>query len=313
MVRRGIASAARHGVRLTPGRANPATGNCAFEAPIFNVNDRSSFMEKFPLSVGYYRRIWITDVENRLFTSAFNPGYSQLEWHAGFERLKESNVYEVDYFGDLVLPAVACGLKKNLLIFNTNIEFPKEPITVVSPSDWNVEPNSSIPIVLAYNLSHYEGLHPVDQDSIERCIKLVESYRGNTYKLTYRDLPSLVDLERLAVEKSWADISNQCMTTTRQEKLKIRIVKETEEIKDLFESKEAESESKGIKTKKVGSKSKQKVRKNMKMFKMSNCKRRRNINVRGMTNEERREYHRKLYREKVVQRQEKDKINLREK
>ena len=335
MVRRAVASAARHGVILTPGRANPAGGNCAFEAPIFNVNDRSSFLDNFPLSVEYYRRIWVTDLENRLFTSPFNPGYSYSEWHLGFERLKESNVYEVDYFGDMVIPAIACGLKKNLLIFNTNIEFPKEPITVVSPSDWHVEPNSRIPIILAYNLSHYEGLHPIDKVSIERSIKLVESYRDNSYNLTHRDLLSLVDLDKIAVEKPWVEISDQYMITKRQAKLKIHIVTETEEIKDLllsqraFEREVTKSESmkcqstesemsengkerKGL-TKKVGSKSKQKVKKNLKKFEMSNSKRRRNMKVRDMTNEERKEYRRDLYREKVAKMQEKDKINLRQK
>ena len=42
MVQRAIASGARHGIELIPGRVNPAIGNCAFEAPIFNLNDRHS-------------------------------------------------------------------------------------------------------------------------------------------------------------------------------------------------------------------------------------------------------------------------------
>ena len=43
MVQRCIASAARHGIKLIPGRANPAAGDCAFESTIFNVNDRNCF------------------------------------------------------------------------------------------------------------------------------------------------------------------------------------------------------------------------------------------------------------------------------
>ena len=43
MVQRAIASGYRHGIELIPGRANAALGNCAFEAPIFNNNDRSCF------------------------------------------------------------------------------------------------------------------------------------------------------------------------------------------------------------------------------------------------------------------------------
>ena len=73
-VQRAIASGYRHGIELIPGRDNPALGNCAFEAPIFNINDRSCFNEILPMSADYYRRLWIIDMENRLFESPFNPG-----------------------------------------------------------------------------------------------------------------------------------------------------------------------------------------------------------------------------------------------
>ena len=95
MVKRAIASAARHGIELKPGRINPARGNCAFEAPIFNVNDRGVFNERFPMSIDYYRRIWTIDVENRLFDTELNPGYSYQDWHNGWERMRQRNVYEV--------------------------------------------------------------------------------------------------------------------------------------------------------------------------------------------------------------------------
>ena len=71
------------------------------------------------MSIDYYRRIWVTDMENLLFNSQLNPGFSRSEWHAGWEQRKEDKLYEMDFFEDLVLPAIACGLKKNLLIFNT--------------------------------------------------------------------------------------------------------------------------------------------------------------------------------------------------
>ena len=134
VVRRAIASASRHGIALDPGRPNPALGNCAFEAPIFNLNDRACFVENLPMSTDYYRRLWITDAENRLFDGPFNPGYSYSDWHAGFERLKESNIYEVDFFGDMMIPAIACGMRKELLIFNTNINTPRTPVSLISQS-----------------------------------------------------------------------------------------------------------------------------------------------------------------------------------
>ena len=184
MVQRAMASAERQGLKLIPGRANPALGNCAFEAPIFNLNDRICFMETFPMSIDYYRRIWVTDMENLLFDSSYNPGYSRNEWHAGWEKLKADNVYEVDFFGDLVVPAIACGLKKNLLIFNTNCNHPRTPISVIFSAEYGVEATSRIPIILAYDMSHYESLHPVDTCAIEQSIDLVNLLKEGKYELT---------------------------------------------------------------------------------------------------------------------------------
>ena len=83
IVRRAIVSAARHGIDLVPGRPNPATGNCAFEATIFNINDRQCFNEKLTMSADFYRRIWCTDMKNRSFDSSFNPRLSRLAWNEG--------------------------------------------------------------------------------------------------------------------------------------------------------------------------------------------------------------------------------------
>ena len=46
IVKPAVASAGRHGINLTAGSPVPASGNCAFESVIFNVNDRSCFEEK---------------------------------------------------------------------------------------------------------------------------------------------------------------------------------------------------------------------------------------------------------------------------
>ena len=195
MVRRAVASGARHGIKLIPGRVNPALGDCSFEAPLFNVNDRNCFEDHFPMSVDYYRRIWCTDMENRLFQSNLNPGYSFDEWHMGWERVKESRIYEVDYFGDFILPAVACGLRKTILIFNTNVQQPRSPIDVINPTTYNVSPDSQVPVVLCYNLSHYESLHPSDDIDIKKSIDLVKMLEEGRYDKTYHDLSNLVCLE----------------------------------------------------------------------------------------------------------------------
>ena len=50
MIDRDIPSAKKHGIDLSPGRLNQATGNCAFESAIFNVNDRKCFKENYFLA-----------------------------------------------------------------------------------------------------------------------------------------------------------------------------------------------------------------------------------------------------------------------
>ena len=65
MVFRAISSAKKHGITLRHGRSNAASGNCAFESALSNVNDRDCFSEKYPFSHLQYRRIWMTDMRNR--------------------------------------------------------------------------------------------------------------------------------------------------------------------------------------------------------------------------------------------------------
>ena len=194
IVKRAIISASNHGINLCQGRLNPAKGNCAFEAPIFNNNDRPCFSEKFSLSMDHYRAKWIAKGENVFFHSDFNPGYSLAEWKAGFSQLKKSNVYEVDFFGDLVIPSIAVGMRKILLIFNTNTDTLREPVTLINPAQYGVIPTSEYPLVLAYNISHYESMHPMTDADDMKCIELVSQITSGQYPYSYRDLPRLVGL-----------------------------------------------------------------------------------------------------------------------
>ena len=65
MIRRAVSSAKKHGINLRQGTPNAADGNCALESAIFNVRDRDCFVDNLPLSVNYYRRMWMTDMKNR--------------------------------------------------------------------------------------------------------------------------------------------------------------------------------------------------------------------------------------------------------
>ena len=99
IVKRAIASAGRHGINLFPGTPIPASGNCAFESVIFNVNNRSCFVEKLLFSPDYYRRVWMTDMKNRTHDDGTWKIYSDTEWDDGWNSVMQSGIYEREIFG----------------------------------------------------------------------------------------------------------------------------------------------------------------------------------------------------------------------
>ena len=110
---------------------------------------------------------------NRTVNSNFNFLTPQ-EWHEKWKEMLEPGAYERGIFGDLMLPGIACGVRKILLIFNTNLDTPHDPIYVVDPSDFNVSPDTNIPIILAYNMSHYESMEPLTEIDTQKSNDLVK-------------------------------------------------------------------------------------------------------------------------------------------
>ena len=192
MVRRAMLSAGRHDISLKHGSSNEGLGNCAFESAISNVNDRDCFTEKFPLSPIQYRRIWMNDMKIRVISDPTWNIYSIPEWESGWNEMMESGVYERDLYGDLMVLGIACGLRKNILIFNTNLLSPHDPIYVCDPRRFGVEPDTEIPVVLAYNLYHYESMHPIQLKDNRETSRLVSSYLKGTYQFGKNDLPMLL-------------------------------------------------------------------------------------------------------------------------
>ena len=194
MLSRAIQSAKHHGINLKPGSPNPGLGDCAFEAVIQNNNDRNCYPEKFPLSITTYRQIWVTDMANRTVDTDWNI-YSRQEWMTGWQQLMIPGTYERGIYGDLMLPGIACGVRKLLIIFNTDPQSPHDPIYVVDPRQFNVEADSNIPIMLAYNQSHYESLHPRTDADIQAATELAREYLDNRYRYGKEDFPFLLGLE----------------------------------------------------------------------------------------------------------------------
>ena len=93
-----------------------------------------------------------------------------------------------------MLFGIACGIKKFVLIFNTSLESPHDPIYVCDPRKFGVMPDTDIPVVLAYNMSHYESLHPSSNSDISKTSQLVQQYLEGGYGFGRKDLPFLLDL-----------------------------------------------------------------------------------------------------------------------
>jgi hypothetical protein len=161
LVTRAIESARKHEINLEQGTLNDADGNCAFDAVINNINDRKCFHEKLTLPSNVYRQVWVTELEMESSNYAtLGAGYSEEEKKENWNRLKQSGVYEIDFFGDLVIHAIAKGCRKTIFIFNTSTDA-GDPIYVVKPSQFGGFEDHEIPVVVGYNQVHYESLHPV--------------------------------------------------------------------------------------------------------------------------------------------------------
>ena len=83
---RAIENAKKHKIKLTPGIENNGFGNCSYESAILNINNRDCFREKLCMSPDYYRRVWNTDIMNKILdgTNPWNPGLTRSEIVKGF-------------------------------------------------------------------------------------------------------------------------------------------------------------------------------------------------------------------------------------
>ena len=189
IVTKAIKSAGKHNIKIIAGRRDRGYGNCLFEAVINNINDRGCFDEKLRQTPNWYRRNWMNEMMEKLLSGScpWNPGYTRQEIREGFKKIQESGVYEIDYFGDMMIAGIACGIQKRILIFNTSENLLHDPVSVVDPKffDVRIDIKDITPVVVAYNNYHYEGIHPVDDHDIQETIRLVNSYIQGRYEIDY--------------------------------------------------------------------------------------------------------------------------------
>ena len=187
--KKAIESAKKHNIKLKAGRKDRGYGDCAFEAVINNINDRACFTNKLVQTPNWYRRLWMDQMMERIILGIcpWNLGYTEHQLREGFDKLKMTGVYEIDFFGDMMLGGIACGIKKRILIFNTSDNLLHDPISVVDPQHYDVriKVDDETPIVVAYNNYHYENLHPVDERDRLETLRLVNSYINGRYELDY--------------------------------------------------------------------------------------------------------------------------------
>ena len=207
---RAISSAAKHGIKLAQGQENEGNGNCSYEAAIFNINERSCFTEKFLMSPDFYRNIWNIDMLNKILCKEnhWNPGLTDAQLREGFAELMKSGVYERPFFGDMMIAGIACGIRKRILIFNTNEKTTHDPISVIDPAQFGGRVDNEVPVVVAYDMEHYESMHPVENCDIDETIRLVNSYiaepsrYAKDYGFTRNDMNYLISKESKQVNTS---------------------------------------------------------------------------------------------------------------
>ena len=61
--------------------------------------------------------------------------------------------------------------------------------------NFNVRPDTNIPVVLAYNMSHYESMEPCTDDDTHSSVALVNEYLEGRYRYSKEDLPNLISMQ----------------------------------------------------------------------------------------------------------------------
>jgi len=160
MIKSAIRTAKRLGLSLQEGTMVEATGNCLLEAVRGNIEDRDVFSKKIEETVSELRLAAAEEGEKVIGCSPYRiEDFSEEEWAAGWDRLRYEGVWDIDYFGDLMIIALAHFINKNILIINTQQGSP--PVTVILGDSLGAPLDCEYPVLLAYSGNHYESLRPV--------------------------------------------------------------------------------------------------------------------------------------------------------
>ena len=138
MVTSAIKTAARMGMGLTEGEPVEALGNCLLESVMGNIEDRDIFEEKIEESIDDLRERVVKEGERVIGVSPYRylrdkrgvnsypdtlfriEDYSDEDWALGWDQLRTSGVWDVEYFGDLMIIALVRIL---LLLNKQSVQF----------------------------------------------------------------------------------------------------------------------------------------------------------------------------------------------
>ena len=192
-----VAAHPAHRMIIKHGKQNKADGNCAPEAANDNHNQRdelSAFRDVIFSTPQDLREAVVKDMTNNERAFQF-AGYRERErWKQDMQKLKQSGEWTSD-ISDLMIPGISYTLSKNILIINTKPqELSKEPITLICPETFGGNSNTEIPLLLAYNGVHFEGMVPESTEDIRRSEELVRDIKKNEYFTRASDIPCLLQL-----------------------------------------------------------------------------------------------------------------------
>lgn len=175
MTQAAVKIGARMGVQLRGGTPVRASGNCLIESIKGNIDERDIFNEKLNESSIELRLKSALEGEKVIGESPYRiEDYNDVEWAQGWNLLKNEGIWDVEYFGDLMIIALAHYIHKNILLINTDPDSPK--ITVIFGDQFGQQLDSDAPVILAYSGDHYESLIPHTGEDEERAKSLIGKY-----------------------------------------------------------------------------------------------------------------------------------------
>ena len=224
MLRSAIRTANKLGLTLQEGAKVEASGNCLLEAVRGNVEDRDVFTKKIEESVSELRRKAAEEGELVIGSSPYRiEDFSEEEWAAGWDRLRSDRIWDVDYFGDLMIIAVAHYIRKNILIINT--EQGSAPVTVILGDSLGAPLDSEYPVLVAYSGSHYESLIPVLDKDEAMARKIILKYiRGEDLFLVpseYNQNQSFIESRNIEIKRE--NTSDEDSPVIQERKIEIEI------------------------------------------------------------------------------------------